>query len=347
MRKWFPAALIVVLGSITMVLPANCAVETVKDKYHIVQVGKFELADGVTAPESFGNLPDEINKAMQWVHVFESVLANGQQPARVDQPVLRVEGVITGFNEGSRAGRYVGGMGFGTAQLFARVKYVDAGSGALIADAQVIGSMAGGVFGGDPKNVTKEFAKALAANARFIALKKYSATENAIPQTVAASRSSGMRQKTLEISLTDPKLDEAKVNDLAKAGFRISEFLPTGRKTATLRLEQAPDSSDSYQYLLFRNLVIGHLQRDLNESATQGYRLVPRTTGVYEGLFAIAEKPPTPSPGTYEYRVHVAMNPSNTEKDIRQDQSQGYALVDAGMTPGASYFAILEKSVAK
>lgn len=56
------------------------------------------------------------------------------------------------------------------------------------------------------------------------------------------------------------------------------------------------------------------------------------------------EKPPAPADARYEYRFHASLRESSAEKNIVEDQKQGFLLVESGNVTG-HHVVITEKPV--
>jgi hypothetical protein len=96
----------------------NNTEETLKHKYHTIQVGSFEVQPGVELPPGLtAGLPQAVANALKESKLFQEVLLQGQIPPD-NTPVLRLSGTVTGFDKGNRAKRYFAGVGgWGRAHL--------------------------------------------------------------------------------------------------------------------------------------------------------------------------------------------------------------------------------------
>ena len=73
----------------------------------------------------------------------------------------------------------------------------------------------------------------------------------------------------------------------------------------------------------------GHVQKNMNTAAAEGYRLVRHTVAIVSGITLIMEKPPAADAAKYEYRVSSSMRGSSAEKHLVEDQQKGFVLADA------------------
>ena len=75
--------------------------------------------------------------------------------------------LIHGFDQGSRGKRYLG-VGIGAARIFVTLHYLDRTTGQLVFDDKVIGTLSGGVFGGDSKGVVRQLARSVAVTTKLV-----------------------------------------------------------------------------------------------------------------------------------------------------------------------------------
>ena len=84
---------------------------------------------------------------------------------------------------------------------------------------------------------------------------------------------------TKKTSTMQKELEEA-----ASRGFRIAVGSPTSGSEMALILERAAQPPDIYAYKLLATTRTGTMQKELNEAAEGGFRLLPRTFST--GYFA-------------------------------------------------------------
>jgi len=301
----------------------GAAQTVVGDKYHVIQVEKFTVDKSVDLPpEYFADLQKELVQKLQESQKFSAVLG---ADAPADPHALCVGGMITGFNPGSRAGRYFGGFGAGTARLFAHVKYRDCGSGELVIEEKVIGMLSGGVFGGNAKNVSHDFAKTLADATKLVLWKNLPKAGQAAEQEPATVESDA---KIVALTSDNFAAGEQELNQLAAAGYHMVMFTPTGKNTAEARMEKLVDPAQKYEFRVLHTKLIGNLEKDLNNVAGEGYRLVPHTMSSMGGFSLIAERTTGASGRSFQYRIQSALLMSNAEKNIRESQGKGFELID-------------------
>ena len=347
MRRLLAACLMLDCAAYGISQPRTPDPSTIQERYRAIEVNSFEVEAGVDfPPHYFARLQGELIKQLQEKHLFEAVLKPDEQPPRAEMPVLRLTGVVTKFKEGSRAKRYFVGFGAGTSQIFAHARYIDRESGQTVIEAEVIGTLNGGLFGGDTKNVIHQFAASVVTTTQLMLLKKPVAEKAvAVLPASTGNAADAPEQTTLEITHSDLDARQKVLNDLAEKGFRIVRYASTSSKSATITLEKRGDASQEHKDLMMQTQLPGTLQKELNKAAAEGYRLVPHTLGFLKGYFLIAEKG-APAPGVqYEYRLHVTMRVSSAEKNVREDQAQGFVLIDTSQVQNSMHMIVLEREI--
>jgi Domain of unknown function (DUF4410) len=302
----------------------------VKDKYHSIQIEPFEVQQGVELPAEFlATLPPHVVQQLKDSHKFQEVLAPGDKPSQPDAPVLRLTGKVTGYDEGSRGKRYLaGGFGAGNARLFLTLKYLDRDSGQIVYQEKVVGTLAGGLFGGGENKVVDEVARSVTATTKLVLLRKLGDPLNVVEEPSASSGAPADRQ-AFEIKSGEIPAAEQKMNELASAGYRVTDIRTTGAKSADITMDKTATPPQTYQYALPHALFIGNVQKNMNKLGAEGYRIVPHSVIFLGGYFAIMEKPVVPSGSKYEYRLSISLQQSNAEKHVAEDQQKGFALVEA------------------
>jgi hypothetical protein len=324
---------------------------TIKQKYRNLEVGAFTIEKGVDLPaDYFAALPQEIVSQFQESKLFDRVstaptnVGQTTDPSLPASPVLRMTGVITAFHAGSRKGRYFGGAfnpGAQT-QIYAYVQYVDAATNALIVENEVVGTLSSGFGGGNSKNVVREFAESLVDTTKFIVLKPPLSAADEPPRVPDDAA-----RETVELSDSTFDATLSRVNDLASKGYRLLSFKTTSYKTANLVMAKAADTAQ-YQYAFFKAIMPGNIEKELNGKSLEGYRYRPHTMILLKDrTFVIAERDASASPAHYEYRLHATMRVGSAEKDIRNDQADGFVLVNCRNTSESHHMLLLEKKLEK
>ncbi len=321
--------------------------ETLRDKYHVIQLQPFAVQPGVDFSTDYAaSLPQVLANALKESKRFQEVLVEGQTPSAADAPVLRLTGTITDFDKGNRAKRYFGGMGgAGAARIFVTLRYLNGADGQVLFEDKVVGTLSGGLFGGESKDVDNALAKSVVATTKMVMLRPLSAPSN-VTVTSAVSPDAGqtMDHQILPIKSNDLTGAQQKLNELGAAGYRIVDLRITGNSSAEATMEKSIPPQ-VYQYLLQHALSLGNVQKNLNKGAAEGYRLSPHTLAALGGFAVIMEKSAVPMQVRYDYRFHASLRESSAEKNVIDDQAQGFVLVESGELLG-QHVVIMEKTSA-
>ncbi|HST08881.1 MAG TPA: DUF4410 domain-containing protein [Terriglobales bacterium] len=316
--------------------------DTLKDRYHVLLVENFDIQPGVDLPPDYvAALPQEVVHELKESKKFSEVLAAGENPSDEKTPVLRLTGTITGFDQGSRGKRYLG-VGIGAARIFVTLHYFDRASGQVVFEDKVIGTLSGGVFGGDSKGVVRELARTVAVTTKLALLRNPSDPNHVVTAPSSTATEGTTDRQVLAIKASDLSGAQQRLNELAAAGYRLIDFKITGSRGADVTMEKSAVPPQTYQYLLVHALSSGNVQKNMNKGAADGYRLSPHTLAALSGFALIMEKPPTPAQTRYEYRFLRSMRESNAEKNITEAQAEGFVPVETAQILGV-YVIIAEK----
>lgn len=138
-----------------------------KGKYQNVEVAPFTAQSDVKiTPEQLKALTDSVVKELQDTKKFKQVLHEGETPTDPSAPTLKISGEVVKFKAGNRAKRYFVGFGAGKSKVIANVKYMDRGTGKMLAEHTSDGDVFMGVFGGDSGGAKSELAKDVAKFAK-------------------------------------------------------------------------------------------------------------------------------------------------------------------------------------
>jgi hypothetical protein len=331
---WFAMAVALVTFPASSAAQATTKDEgTLQDKYHVVQVESFDIQPGVDIPPDYlASLPQEVVRRLKDSKKFTQVLPVGEKASHEDAPVMCLSGTVTGYDAGSRGKRYVG-FGMGAARLFVTLKYKDKSTGQIIYEDKLIGTLLGGVFGGNENKVVEELAKNITATTKLILLRRLGDPNNVVEQNPVTADFNPADRHIVEMK-GDLKIVETRLNELAGQGFRIVDFRVAGNRSANVTMEKTASPAGTYHYMVVHAILAGNVQKNMNNAAAEGYRLVRHTVAMLAGITLIMEKPPAENAGKYEYRVSSGMLMSNAEKHVVEDQQKGFVVVEAGKLGG-------------
>lgn len=148
---------------------------------------------------------------------------------------------------------------------------------------------------------------------------------------------------TQKTSTMQKELDEA-----AAAGYRILVGSPTSGTEMALILEKVATPPNTYKYLLLATTRTSTMQKELDEAAAQGFRLLPSTmisksrrflSGADE-IVVVLEKAPGFS-HSYQYLLLATTRTSTLQKEMTQAIEEEYVVM--GMVSRDEHMVILER----
>jgi uncharacterized protein DUF4410/polyglycine hydrolase-like protein len=325
------------------------ASRTVKQTYNAIQVSSFEIQKDVTfPPEYLALMQTEISKQLTSAKVFAEVVSAGQTASTPDAHLLRLTGVITNYNPGSRAKRYFGGGAAGAAEIDSKVTFVDATTGQSLMTQDLRAVLASGFFGGKSEDSVKDYARQVVNKAKLMLNMRVPAPGDApapiAGETPGAVVSSAPAHHTVIVSEKDWLGSQKKLDQESADGYRLTSVSITGTSTADLSFIRTDATADAFQYKLLHTVLSTSLQKDINKLAAEGYRVSPGTLFVLKAYpTVIVEKSVPPFKSRYEYLIKESMRVSSGEKDVEKVQAQGYTLI--GETEhGTSHLLLFEKT---
>jgi hypothetical protein len=149
---------------------------------------------------------------------------------------------------------------------------------------------------------------------------------------------------TKRIQTMEKELDEA-----AAKGFRVLYGAPTEQWDMAILLRRVQDSEQApYGYKVLATSRNKTMQKEMNEVAKQGYRLLPRTIIFKQGLFTaemvmLMEREPK-SGRSYEYKLVSAGKETKLHKKIDEAVAQGFTPVT--MITIGGHVVVMEKETA-
>jgi hypothetical protein len=146
---------------------------------------------------------------------------------------------------------------------------------------------------------------------------------------------------TAKTSTMQKELDEA-----ADQGFRIVMGSPTSTMEMAILLERKVKPPDTYKYKLLATTRSATMQKELNDAAKDGFRLLPRTIISKSGIVSfnevvlVLERPPN-TDKRYEYKLLATTSTEKLEKEVAQSEADGFIL--AGIVTRGGHLVIMEK----
>jgi len=156
-------------------------------------------------------------------------------------------------------------------------------------------------------------------------------------------------QRYLLLATKKTSTMEKELAEVAAQGFRILVGSPTSGTEMALLMERVATPPEIYTYRVLATSHTGTMQKELNEAAAQGFRLLPRTMIAKQTAFVgleivvILEKPPRIEK-RYDYKLLATTLTSTLQKEITQSLAEGYQI--AGMVSRGEHMVIMEKGSA-
>lgn len=174
------------------------------------------------------------------------------------------------------------------------------------------------------------------ANKHLVITEKRAERVADVPTPASPKVTVGGSRKVVTIETRKISTMQEELNENAAQGFRILAAStvdedPYGSEL-TLTLQEQGDPSVTYEYIVMATNATSKMEKELNEAARDGFRMLPGTVLLKRTMFrgvelvTMAEKPSEPET-IYEYLVLAAMRGSTLEKEIAEAAAQGYEVV--------------------
>ena len=139
-------------------------------------------------------------------------------------------------------------------------------------------------------------------------------------------------QSYLVLSTKRIQTMEKELDEVAAKGFRVLYGAPTQQFDMAILLKRVPEAAQSpYSYKLLATSRNKTMEKELNETAAQGYRLLPRTIIFKQGFFTaeltMLMEREAKSTKSYEYKLVSAGKETKLHKKIDEAVAQGFSPV--------------------
>jgi len=186
---------------------------------------------------------------------------------------------------------------------------------------------------GKTKKAVKQMNRILALMVVLLASLAASAqdTENLQYKLLATTRTGTMQKE---------------INETAAAGYRIIVGAPTSGSEMALFLSRDGTVAEPYQYKLLATTRTSTMQKELNETAAGGFRLIPSTmiakTQLLGGveIVMVLERPPKVE-HQYEYKLLATSRTSTLQKEVTGAKNDGFVIV--GMVSRGEHMVVMER----
>lgn len=151
-----------------------------------------------------------------------------------------------------------------------------------------------------------------------------------------------LSERFLLLATTRTGTMQRELDEAAAAGYRILTGSPTSGDEIAVILEKVVTPPNTYQYLLLATTLTGTMQRELDEAASEGFRLLPATMmSSGSEIVMIMEKSPNSS-RRYQYMLLATVFTSTLQAEMSEAVAYGYEVV--GMVSRDEHIVILERS---
>lgn len=317
----------------------------IKQVFNAVEVDLFENQKDSNFPgEYMAPLQKEIVKQLVNAKVFPEVMSAGETSERPDARKLKLTGVITNYNPGSRAKRYLGTWAAGAAEIDSKVAFVDGETGQILMWQDLRAMLTGGFFGGKSEGALKDYARQVVNKVKLMQNMRVpgpgEAPEPLVADTSATVVSSMPAQEKVLISDKDWADSEHKINQKAAEGYRLAGLTITGTHTAEVLMVRKDVLADAFEYRLLHTRLSTNLVKDINKLAKEGYRVSPHTLVVMKTYPTIIVERSTPKfKDNYQYILKEPLLVSSGQKDVEEVQKKGYTLI--GETEHSTFHILL------
>ncbi len=164
----------------------------------------------------------------------------------------------------------------------------------------------------------------------------------------AQSSKDSSDQKYKLLATTKTSTMQKEIDEISAQGYRILVGSPTSGTEMAVFLSRDGTVEAPYKYKLMATTRTGTMQKELNEAADGGFRLIPSTMIAKKGLLGgveivmIMERPPQVAK-LYEYKLLATTRTSTLQKEVTEAQSAGFAIV--GMVSRDEHMVVMEREM--
>jgi hypothetical protein len=138
---------------------------------------------------------------------------------------------------------------------------------------------------------------------------------------------------------------QKEIDDVAAKGYRILVGSPTSSTEMAVFMSREGTVEQPYRYKLLATARTGTMQKELNDAAADGFRLIPSTMIAKAGfvtveIVMILERPPVVTK-QYEYKLLATTLTSTLQKEVTEAQEAGFRIV--GMVSRGEHMVVMER----
>jgi queuine/archaeosine tRNA-ribosyltransferase len=148
------------------------------------------------------------------------------------------------------------------------------------------------------------------------------------------------------LATTKTSTMQKELDEVSGQGYRIIVGSPTSGTEMAIFLSMEATAAEPYKYKLLATTRTGTMQKELNEAADGGYRLLARTMIAKAQLIGgveivmIMEKPPRVTK-QYEYKLLATSRTGTLQKEVTEAQEAGFVIV--GMVSRGEHMVVMER----
>jgi hypothetical protein len=141
---------------------------------------------------------------------------------------------------------------------------------------------------------------------------------------------------------------DKELNEVTKKGFRVLYGSASSQNTEMgILMERLSGMTEPYSYKVLATVKLKTMEKELNELASQGYRILPRCMMYKTGfllteLLTIMEKAPNSNVG-YQYKLVVGVTEKQVHNKINEAKLEKY--VPVTMITFGGHILIMEKEI--
>ena len=142
---------------------------------------------------------------------------------------------------------------------------------------------------------------------------------------------------------------QKEITETAEQGYRILVGSPTSGTEMALFLSREGTAKDPFQYKLLATTRTGTMQKEMNEAADNGFRLIPSTMIAKKQMMGgveivmILERLPKPTTN-FEYKLLATTRTGTLQKEVTEAKAAGFIIV--GMVSRDEHMVVMEREIA-
>lgn len=148
------------------------------------------------------------------------------------------------------------------------------------------------------------------------------------------------------LATTKTSTMQKEIDQTSAQGYRILVGSPTSGSEMAIFLSRDGTVEAPYKYKLLATSRTGTMQKELNEAAANGFRLIPSTMIAKSGMLIgveivmILEQPPRVV-RQYEYKLLATSLTSTLQKEVSEAQAAGFKII--GMVSRGEHMVVMER----